>query len=661
MSKEKIRFLIYIRKSKETSNVSKSVSLVDQFNRIKSKLQTDYNYTLLDDIDSSILDEIQMMKWKIWKEKEELFTKLHKYWLFIENKSAFKAWKRDQFDAMVEFSKKNNFEWFVIWKASRLAKNREDAQRILNFVFDLKERYDFICLDKEYPITIEWKIQLEKDLVDAHKESLEKSRDWKYNYDTTYKTSNKLPNRLPYWYRRFYNEFNIYEIKVDEDAAKIIRKVYDLYDTWVCIWYKNVAKKLNSDWYKKVTYEPIKDINWVHTTWVKTISRNFNHKDVENILNNELYWWYRYVDYNRLTQEERKEFALRYDNIDLTTKKVTIDYSETLRQINWYYPLLLENKNDDWSIARELYNNVQKIRDWQLTFHQKEALADKWKIVFAYKTQNMRCKYCWRWITWENKDKRNDNYRCSCLDESICKAKYKYIWERKIDNQFKENILNKILENDYFQLEKYVNIAMTNLWLYKKNNQNNKENELKAKEIELNTINKKIEEAVLSENLNVTILNTLDSLKTKKENEIKELKNSFLQDSNTKEWNVIDIKVIISKLQDISKNYDTLTKRQKNLVFSNFIDEIKFDWPNKRLDWENIRLSHIVEVLTTNVQYFNKFFNRSPKNYCTWKDGIKKASSDDDARWNLNGKEYRNCTYVYWLRKPVTLLVKLTP
>jgi len=229
MLKEKIRFLIYIRKSKETSNVSKSVSLVDQFNRIKSKLQTDYNYTLLDNIDSSILDEIQMIKWKIWKEKEELFTKLHKYWLFIENKSAFKAWKRDQFDAMVEFSKKNNFEWFVIWKASRLARNREDAQRILNFVFDLKERYDFICLDKEYPITIEWKIQLEKDLVDAHKESLEKSRDWKYNYDTTYKTSNKLPNRLPYWYRRFYNEFNVYEIKIDEEAAKVIRKVYDLY------------------------------------------------------------------------------------------------------------------------------------------------------------------------------------------------------------------------------------------------------------------------------------------------------------------------------------------------------------------------------------------------------------------------------------------------
>jgi hypothetical protein len=62
MSKEKIRFLIYIRKSKETSNGSKSVSLVDQFNRIKSKLQSDYSYTLLDDIDSSILDEIQMMK-----------------------------------------------------------------------------------------------------------------------------------------------------------------------------------------------------------------------------------------------------------------------------------------------------------------------------------------------------------------------------------------------------------------------------------------------------------------------------------------------------------------------------------------------------------------------------------------------------------------------
>lgn len=273
----------------------------------------------------------------------------------------------------------------------------------------------------------------------------------------------------------------------------------------------------------------------------------------------------------------------------------------------------------------------------------------------------MRCKYCWRWITWENKDKRNDGYRCSCLDETICKAKYKYIWERKIDQQFKENILDKILENDYFQLEKYVNIAMTNLWLYKKNNQNNKENELKAKEIELNTINKKIEEAVLSENLNVTVLNTLDSLKTKKENEIKELKNSFSQNSNTKEWNILDIKLIISKLQDISKNYDALTKRQKNLVFSNFIDEIKFDWPNKRLDWENVRLSHIVEVLTTNVQYFNKFFNRSPKNYWTWKDGIKKASSDDDTRWNLNGKDHRNCTYAYWLRKPVTLLIKLGP
>ncbi len=660
MFKEKIRFLIYIRKSKETGNVSKSVSLVDQFNRIKSTLQNDYNYNLLDDIDSNILYEIQTLKWHIWKEKEELFIKLHKYWLFIENKSAFKAWKRDQFDAMVDFSKKNEFEWFVIWKASRLARNREDAQRILNFAFDAKERYNFICLDKRYPKTIAWKIELEKDLVDAHKESMEKSRDWKFNYDATYKISNKIPNKLPYWYKRIYNEWKIYEIKIDEDAAKNIRKIFDLYLTKVCIWYQNVALKLKKDGSQKITYEPLRDKFGVVKS-IETVSRDFTKKDIENILNNQLYWWYRVINYKRLTHEERKEFELRYPNMDLTKNKVSIDYSDSLKLIKWYYPILLKNKNDNWEVARHIYDEVQKIRNWQLTQKEKKWLSSKWEISFAYKTQNMRCIYCNSWITWEQKTWRKSTYRCCCLDEKKCNWKNKYIWEKIIEQQFKENILNKIWDNDYLLLEKYVDIALTNLWLFKQNNKNNKENELKQKQLELDKIIKRIEDLALLDDINISLLNTLETLKNKKEVEIKELEKLTLSEVEITDTNLIDTKKVITQLQSISKNYDNLTMKQKNLVFSNFIDNIKFDWVNKRLDWEKSEISHIVKVLMTNVQYYDKFLHKNINSYWTWKNHIKKASSDDDARLKPYGKECRNWTYVYWLRKPVTLRIKLTP
>lgn len=672
---EKVRFLIYIRKSKET-NLSNSVSLKDQYLRIKRKLLEDYNYNLLENVNISFFDELSKLSWR-WneKEKEVILFELEKYWIFVENKSAFKIW-RDRFDRMIQISKWLNFEGFVIWKASRLARNNEDWERILKFAFDPRERYDFICLEKEYPKTIEWKMSLSMDLLEAHKESLLKSRDWKYNYDSTFTISWKLPFKTPYWYIRTIHDW-IYKIEIDnnkywnsdkdkdEQKDVIIRKIFDYYDSWTCLWYDNVAKEISKT-YKKIVIKKIKDQNGriLKTTKIK---RDFTWKDIENIINNPLYWWILKIEYKNLKKEEIKEFKWRYPNIEIKWNSIEIDYSEDLRKVNWYFPILLENENENWDIAREIYKKVQDTIHGRVTTNQKIALSHKGKLDFTYKTSNIICKYCWSLITWEKKWKwRNDNYRCSCLDKSKCMWKYKYIWEKLLEKQFLENVINKINFNNFELLNEYIKKALENLWNYHEKVQVNNKQEIQNLKNEILSITNRVTSISCNLDMDIqsqeVVITNLQKLKKEKELSLLELEKwQENLDNNEIDINEVNINYIKNKLLSISTNYNWLNLKQKNVVFSNFIEHIKFDWPNKRLDWENCKLSHIVEIISTNVQYFNKFHNKSPKNYCTWKNGTKKASSNDDAKNFPYGKECRNWTYVYWLRKPVTLRIKLTP
>lgn len=452
----------------------------------------------------NFFDELSRLSWR-WndKEKEVILFELEKYWIFVENKSAFKI-GRDRFDRMIKVSKTLDFEWFVIWKASRLARNNEDWERILKFAFDPKERYDFICLEKEYPKTIEGKMSLSMDLLEAHKESLLKSRDWKYNYDSTFTISWKLPFKAPYWYIRTIYDW-IYKIEIDnnkywnnnkdkdidEQKDVIIRKIFDYYDTWTCLWYDNVAKEISKT-YKKIVIKKIKDQNWriLKTTKIK---RDFSGKDIENIINNPLYWWILKIKYKNLKKEEIKEFKGRYPNIEIKWNSIEIDYSEDLRKVNWYFPILLKNENENWDKAREIYKKVQDKIHGRVTTNQKIALYHKWKLDFTYKSSNIICKYCWSLITWEKKWKwRNDNYRCSCLDENKCLWKYKYIWETLLEKQFLENVINKINFNNFELLNDYIKKALENLWNYHEKVQVNNKQEIQNLKNEILSITNRV-------------------------------------------------------------------------------------------------------------------------------------------------------------------------
>lgn len=175
-----ILFFIYLRRSKETKKED-SISIQQQYDRIRAFLIEIYKYEI------PAYNNVEKAP------KEEL----RKYGIYVENKSAFKV-GRDEFNIMVQDAKKAKKQClllrFVIWKASRLARNRQDAQRIVDFAYDPEEKVEFICLEKNYPRTINGRHQLEKDLLESIKESAEKSRDGKYNFDTAITQGFKIPH-----------------------------------------------------------------------------------------------------------------------------------------------------------------------------------------------------------------------------------------------------------------------------------------------------------------------------------------------------------------------------------------------------------------------------------------------------------------------------------
>lgn len=577
----------------------------------------------------------------IEKQIELIQRKCVEKWLIIEhvyqdNQSSFKAWIRDDFIEMLDeienrniFENWNKIDYLYVFMTSRLARNRQEANRIIDLVAE--EKLKILSISEKYEEWYQWEKQLRYDLLEAEFESKKKSEEAKIHMDITYRNKWKISTKERFWYK-IVGRWDYTELKINNDnnEANIVKSIFEDYSSWNYT-YKSLAKSLNDGWYQKP----------YRSSWIKNILfRRFNAKDIENVLIKPFYWWKVEVKYNRLTENEIKYFKETYPDKEFD-KQLIIDYTNIVKECWTYEPL----------ISKFLYDKCVDIREWK-RWKNKEVDDKNWRWVYLFKwIIKCNCKKdiednINKYLTFTSEIKIKKEtwkkyyfYRCSnnkrwevkCDNVNVSEI----VLEQSIIDKFIKWIIFSDIEKEIF--EEVIYYKLKELWDIKENAwkllQNKLNNLKKDKDKYYRLYTEESDEDFKEEHKNQFKMSKSEISKV--ENQIKNLPNISKDRENY-------IKEYIYYINELGTNFDTFPRNRKQKMLQAFFEYIIVY--NKEI--VDFKLNPIFElaynhkkVLTSNNES-SKSKKQTSNSLC----GLKQTKKPQSNDYDLDGSPTRNRT-----------------
>ena len=381
---------------------------------------------------------------------------------FAEVRSAYKKWRRDEFNRMLDEVVRRNIKWkweridyIYVYFVSRLARNFEEwdllKQLVMNDIIQIKS-FQEGSFDTT---TIDGKQKLVELMSNAVFESAKRSRDGVINMDTTFRQW-RIATQIPYWYIRIGSgDSGRIILDTNYNAADRAKECFELYSTGKHT-YLSIPEEFKKRGYKKYSYSS--------KTWKETVE-DFTDKDIENILVNPIYYGRVIVEYNNPSKEALS--TLKDNHPDLEISKnwyVKVDYTPIFEQIS-IMPKL---------ISKELFDKCEKIRErlksWSRMKWNENSEIYLWKDILRCPCKNMDHPEEYktlRFFTAETKKEKYHYYRCSCNKKSECDNS-RMSWT-ELDKLVFDTIISK-LEMDEFELsllEKMIKFELQKQWKLK--------------------------------------------------------------------------------------------------------------------------------------------------------------------------------------------------
>lgn len=477
-------------------------------------------------------------------------------------------------------------EWRVdkllIYKIDRLYR---ETQLLLSFVTFLEENWVEL-VSKEDNIdtkSSQWRFFLtllgafaamERDLIKERTVTwkLTKAGQWYYVWGS-------MP---PTWYIIDENQ----KMKVDEDEAEIIRKIFNLSAEWKSN--EEISKLISSLWIKTKFEKYKKDTN----KRVKKVENYWSPRTIWKILKNETYIWYYY--YWKTTKEFIKE-----------TKKTIIKINPESEWIRIPCPSI---------ISEDIFNRAQETIEKNKSHWKWQKRIFTWKVI---------CGLCWNTYNWYKSTKNTMNYRCyntylskAMSEENLCH-----------NSQVSEKILRTWVIKRIYELirdpskfyENYINNNEEFNKVYKRYEWESKELSLRIGEIETK---------------NKILINELSKFDSES------VKWSIREQINDNEWKVNEIR---SRLQEVQKKLLDMEKQKSSKkAINEFIKsyKLKLDSLSEEQEDEliNIFVDKIIIDYNEITVELNITWNINDKN---WYEELRKKleKMDEDNKKKLKNSE----------------------
>lgn len=601
MDKENNKVIIYARRS-SLKNRADSISIEHQINEIKKECES---------------------KW------------LEVIWEYSDNESSYKAWKRDDFDKMLLDLKERNIkkkwdkvDYLFVYMVSRLARNREESNIILDLVE--KENLKILSQKEFYEEGLKGQKRLAEDLNEAIYESREKSEDGKIHMDETQKKSWKIARKACFWYTFIFDEHwerkRIINTANNED--EVVRKVFELYKTGKYS-YESLADYLNKQWYtKKISIKKTKTIKYL----------DFTKKDTENIIVNPLYYGRVITKYTNLTQSEIKYFREEYPDLEITDE-VIIDYTNFIKEVWDFTPI----------ISKKLFDECLDVRQWRKWKTSRLEDKSNWPIYLFQDLFKCPCrkgeenlfKYTQEEKTNKKYGSKTNYYKCSwwnkdCINKSLSEKKL----EAKIQEEFINAVVFETLEIQIF--EDIIYQKLKDLW--------------KVKEDSSILLKQKISniEKEESKYYNLYADESNDRLKEKHKEKWMEMsdklertKNQLKNLSAVVESKEDYIKDYIYYINKFGENFDKFPKIRKRKLIQAFFEEIIISKTEdgKGIEILEFSLNPVFKLAYNKKVLCNGENTGNNKNTASnLQDGLKQTKKAQSEDYALDGRPTRNRT-----------------
>lgn len=477
--------------------------------------------------------------------------------VFEEVKSAYKKWNRDEFNRMLDEVVKRNVKWkweridyIYVYFVSRLARNFEEwdllKQLVMGDVIQIKS-----VQEASFDTTnLDGKQKLVELMSNAVFESAKKSRDGVINMDTTFRKW-RVATHIPYWYIRVGSgDSGRIILDTNYSAAEIVRECFELYSTGKYT-YESLPEEFAKRAYKKYWYSS--------KIWKETV-KDFTKKDIENILDNPIYYWRVLIQYSNLWNEALA--ALRENHPDLEVKNwtVEIDYTPIFEQISRLPKI----------ISKDLFDRCEAIKDWKtLWSHWKWNESSEiylWKDILRCPCKNMDNPEDYtklHFFTAETKKEKYHYYRCSCNKKIEC-DNVRMSWT-ELDNMIFDKIISK-LKMDNFEvslIEKVIRFELEKQWKLKTDTKDNITQELGRLKAEKDRLTKRYgdeEDEELGEELGILI--------KKARQKITQLENMFTNTDDVFEYNQEQVEDALKYAKELTTEFHSFPKRKKQHILA---------------------------------------------------------------------------------------------
>ena len=372
-------------------------------------------------------------------QKTALIKECKKKWFIIdkiieENQSWFVSWRREKFNDMIKELKERNIRWkwnyidyVFIKKPNRISRNDEDTKLIIDLLD--KEIVGLYSLSDWETSSLMSMQKLEKDLIDAKYESKVKSAEWWIHMDEATKNVWTICITPPYWYKRIWSK-DYWKIvhNYDNDEANVVKEIFEEYSTGKY----TISSMVN---HLNLKYRRTKKLKW------ETIFCPYNYDFINNLLKNERYCWIYKHTFNLTRKDTRQYFKEEYPEINIKNNKITIDYTDIIKDFWTFEPL----------ISKYLFNVCQKLK-WKTInkkINKKVKENDyifKWILICNCKKETEKDRYKWLKFTWEKtwKNKKYDNYKCNNNNAKLLKCYNPWMSWKKVENLFLKKFIDWI-------------------------------------------------------------------------------------------------------------------------------------------------------------------------------------------------------------------------
>jgi DNA invertase Pin-like site-specific DNA recombinase len=475
---------------------------------------------------------------------------------FWEIKSAYKKGKRDEFNRMLDEVVSRNIKWkwaridyIYVYFVSRLARNFEEWDLLKKLVMDDVIQIKSIQETSFDTTTIDGKQKLVELMSNAVFESAKKSRDAIINMDSTF-IRGRIGTKLPYGYIRIGSGDNRKIIlDTNHKASDVVRECFELYATGKYT-FESLFQEINKRWFRRYTYYKGNEL-----------VRPFKKKDIENILDNPIYYWRVLVKYTNLWNEATKALQQNHPDMDIDKNwAVEIDYTHFFEQISSLPKI----------ISKDLFDKCEAVKDGKtLWVHGKwneNGEIYLWKDILRCPCKDMDHPEEYktlRFFTAETKKEKYHYYRCSCNSKSECENT-RISWTT-LDNMIFDSIISQLKMNnvEIAILEKVVRFELEKQWKLKVDTRVNITQELWRMKAEKERLTKRYwdeEDEELAEELGILIKQARQKIGV--------LENMLANTDDVFEYNKEQMEEILKYAKGLTTDFHSFPQRKKQHILA---------------------------------------------------------------------------------------------